>query len=308
MTLRIQILLFQMENYFRYFPTPPELLKWGLALSACGFTRVHPHSSYPPAQHPDDHALDWSHGRVIEALQIVLVSEGGGCLETRETRQQRIETGMVFLLLPNTWHRYRPDPETGWVESWIELRGPVVADLLQNGVFTAESILKRGGIEAGIEETLNRIHLRAGDDIPGSAPELAALGMQVLAQFSGIAAKGSRLSNTDRAVHRAERYLNDHFREPVQIEDLAVKLGVAYSHFRRAFRSRTGFTPWKYVVHLRLTRARALMASSDATLDDIASQTGLSSGFHLSSAFKQSYGISPSLWKKTLMSKNAGNR
>ena len=160
MILGIQKMTFCMEDYFRYFPTPPELLNWGLALSAAGFTRIPPHTPYPPAKHPEDHELDWNHGRVIESLQVVLVSDGGGVLETRSTRQQRVEAGMVFLLLPHSWHRYRPDPETGWVESWIEVRGPVVDGLLQRDTFPPGSILQHGAFDAGIEETLNRIHLR----------------------------------------------------------------------------------------------------------------------------------------------------
>ncbi len=295
-----------MEDYFRYFPTQPELLNWGLALSAAGFTRIPPHTPYPPAKHPEDHELDWNHGRVIESLQVVLVSEGAGWLETRSSTQQRVEAGMVFMLLPHSWHRYRPDPETGWVESWIEVRGPVVDGLLQRGIFPPGSVLQRGGIDAGIEETLNRIHLRVGADEPGSHPELAALALQVLAQCARIAAGRSPLSNIQRAVHRAERYLNDHYREPIQIEALAAQLDVAYSHFRRAFRAHTGFSPWRYVIHLRLTRARALMASSNATLDDIAAQTGFSSGFHLSSSFKQAYGLAPDPWRKALMTEAKG--
>jgi len=292
------------KDYFRYYPSSPELLSWGLALSASGYTRVHPHAAYPPAQHPEDHALDWSHGRVIEALQVVLISGGSGWLETRTMSQQRVEAGMVFLLLPNSWHRYRPDPETGWTESWIEVTGPVVDELLQKQTFPADAVLKRGGLEAGIEQALNRIHLSIADDLHANPPELAALGLQVLAQFARISEDGSPLSNTQRAIYRAERYLNEHFREPLQIAELAAGLGVAYSHFRRAFRAHTGFTPWRYVVHLRLTHARTLMASSHATLDDIAAQTGFSSGFHLSSSFKKTYGMAPASWRKALLSQS----
>jgi AraC-like DNA-binding protein len=301
MILGIQELTFSMDDYFRYFPTPPELLNWGLALSAAGFTRVPPHTPYPPGKHPADHELKWDHGRVIESLQVVLISEGGGWLETRALRQRRVEAGMVFLILPHSWHRYRPEPETGWVESWIEVRGPIVEGLLGKITFPEGSVLKRGGIDAGIEETLNRIHLRVAEDAPGGQPELAALGLQALAQYARIAAGPSRLSHTQRSIHRAERYLNDHYPESIQIEALAAKLGVAYSHFRRAFRAHTGFSPWRYVIHLRLTRARALMASSNATLDDIAAQTGFSSGFHLSSSFKQAYGVAPDRWRKAMM-------
>lgn len=292
-----------MENYFRYLPIPPELLKWGSVLAASGFTRIPPFSAYPPVEHPSDHALNWSHGRVIEALQVVFLADGGGIIETSSSKQERVEAGMVFLILPNTWHRYRPDRETGWVESWIEVRGPVVDGLLQSEGFPKGPVLRQGVLGSGIEETLNRIHLRVGADEPGIQPELAALAMQVLAQCVRIAAGPSVVSNIQRAVHRAERHLSDHYREPLRIEELAKDLGVAYSHFRREFRKHTGYSPWRYVIHLRLTRARALMASSDATLDDIAAQTGFSSGFHLSTSFKQAYGTAPDRWRKAVMAK-----
>ncbi|TWT81529.1 HTH-type transcriptional activator Btr [Planctomycetes bacterium CA13] len=304
MAFSIYKMIIAMKNYFRYIPTPPELLNWGLALSAAGFTRIPPQTPYPPNKHPDDHDLDWQHGRVIEALQVVLILEGSGLLETREVRERRVDAGMVFLILPNSWHRYRPNPQTGWVESWIEVRGPVVDKLLEEDTFPANSVLRRGGFDAGIEETLNRIHLRIGDDTAGSRPELAALALQVLAQCACIGTSPARLSNIQRAVHRAERYLSDHYREAIQMESLAAKFGVAYSHFRRAFRVHTGLSPWRYVIHLRLTRARVLMASSNATLDEIAAQTGFSSGFHLSSSFKQAYGLAPNAWRKSLATKS----
>jgi len=68
---------------------------------------------------------------------------------------------------------------------------------------------------------------------------------------------------------------------------------------RRAFRAQTGFAPWQYVMHLRLTRARRLLASSDAKLDEVAARVGFSSGFHLSFAFKRAFGQSPDTWRQT---------
>jgi AraC-like DNA-binding protein len=245
--------------------------------------------------------LDWTHGRVLDALQIVLISAGSGWLETRATGRRRVEAGMVFLLLPKTWHRYRPDARTGWDESWIEVQGPVVNELLQTGTFLPGTILRRGAIDAGLEETLDAIHRRVQKDPVGFQPELSAAALQALAQCARIAPAPSAPSHIRRAVNEAERYLNDHHAEAVNVEVLAERLGVAYSHFRRAFRAQTGFSPWQYVLRLRLTRARRLLASSNAKLDDIAACVGFSSGFHLSHAFKQAYGQPPLLWRKGLI-------
>jgi AraC-like DNA-binding protein len=305
MIICIQKMISTRHNYFRYLPVTHELKRWGLGVTATGWTHVLPGAAYPPEKHPEDHQLNWKHGRVLDALQIVLIPSGSGFLETKATGKRRIEAGMVFLLLPGVWHRYRPDPECGWTESWIEVQGPVVDALLHDGVFTATSILHRGGIDGGIEEALESIHQVTRKGSPGFQPTLSATAMKLLALCSMISKSGNRKSSPPRiemAVHEAERYLNDHHAEPVNVEQLAASLGVAYSHFRRAFRAQTGMAPWRYVIHLRLTRARRMLASGDAKLDDIASRVGFSSGFHLSNAFKQAYGESPDTWRRSLAS------
>ena len=99
----------------------------------------------------------------------------------------------------------------------------------------------------------------------------------------------------------AEQYFGAHLSEPVNIAALARSLGIAYSHFRRAFKVHTGYAPWQYVLQLRLAHARRTLTTGDEiTLDELAAHLGFSSAFHLSSAFKRAYGIAPTTWRKQL--------
>lgn len=285
-------------DYFRYFAMAPAMRHWGLGLTAAGFTTVKPRSSYPPVRHPDDHQFDWEHGRVLDAMQIVLITGGGGWFESKATGRRRIEAGMAFALLPQVWHRYRPDAATGWVESWLEVRGPVVEELLRAGVFAAGAAVRRVPGAAGLEQALEAVHLRARGPVPGFDPELAAAALAVLAAWEKARLVRPERSRVARAVAEAEHYLAEHLAEPVNVAGLARRLGVAYSHFRQAFRAQTGFAPWQYVLNLRLAHARRALASGDATLDDLAARLGFSSGFHLSTAFKQATGVAPSHWRR----------
>jgi AraC-like DNA-binding protein len=295
-------------NYFRYFTPSAEMPAWGLELSAAGYTYIASGSVYPPARHPADHDFSWSHGRVLEALQIILVTAGRGQLELlRPTKPRAVNAGTAFALLPHVWHRYRPDPEHGWTESWIELRGPIVDNLLATKAFRSDNHVHTDAFAAGLDAALESVHARAREAGPGFEPELAARAYAVLAAWSRSQATAVQPSHMRRAVIAAERHLMERHTEPVNVEALARKLGVAYSHFRRAFRIHTGYAPWKYVLHLRLTQARRLLLSSDATLDHIAAHLGFSSGFHLSAAFKQVYGISPDRWRRQLLG-NTYNR
>ncbi|MEO5712273.1 MAG: AraC family transcriptional regulator [Luteolibacter sp.] len=292
------------SDYFRYFPLFPELPRWGLGVTAAGFTRIPPSSSYPPDQHPENHQFDWEHGRVLDALQIVLVSAGRGWLETRASGELRIEAGTAFLLFPGTWHRYRPDPETGWEESWIEVQGPVVESLLATDSISGKSLLRHDAIATGLGEVLDSIHRLARVETVGFQPELSAAAMQALAICARPDSETLRISSLQQAVLESVQYLNKHHAESVNVEELAKHLGVAYSHFRRAFRENTGFAPWQYVIQLRLAQSRRLLASSSMKLDDVAARVGFSSGFHLSLAFKKIHGVSPDHWRKSLATKD----
>ena len=292
-------------DYFRYLPATPELRCWGLGVTAAGRARIPAGAAYPQEEHPLDHQFDWRHGRVLDALQIVLISAGAGWLETRATGRRRVVAGMVFLLLPHVWHRYRPDAASGWRESWIEVQGPVVDGLLAAGTFPPGGVLRPGALDAGLEETLDEIHRLFRQGGGAFQPEIAAASLKALGQCARCARPlRGREARIRLAVDEARRFLDEHHAQAVNVEQLARDLGVAYSYFRRAFRASTGYAPWQYVTHLRLTRARRMLASSDAKLDEIAARVGFSSGFHLSAAFKRAFGESPDVWRRSL----AGSR
>jgi len=165
----------------------------------------------------------------------------------------------------------------------------VFESILATKSITENGLLRHDAIRSGLGETLDSIHRLARVGAAGFQPELSATALQALAICARPDSGSPRISSLQQAVL-----------EPVNVEELAKHLGVAYSHFRRAFREHTGFAPWQYVIQLRLAHARRLLASSPAKLEDVAARVGFSSGFHLSLAFKRSFGISPAHWRKSL--------
>ena len=286
-------------DYFRYFPVHPDIQRWGLGVTACGVTRIPAGSPYPPIQHPTDHHFNWDQGRVLDCIQIVLIPVGRGVLESRDGVKTPIGPGQAFALLPGIWHRYQPDTSTGWNESWVELRGPVIDNLVGSSI-TETSSFRQNALSSGLNTALDAIHNRARNALPGFDPEMSALGLGVLAAWMRAGKESPAQSNITRAVIAAERHFIEHQNEPINISKLAQNLGIAYSHFRREFKAHTGYSPWQYVLYLRLSRAQRLLASSDATLDDIASRVGFSSGFHLSSIFKKNFHLAPQTWRQQL--------
>lgn len=288
-------------NYFRYFPIPRAALSWGVAVSAAGRSHIPPGRAYPVGTHPADHVLDWEHGRTLDALQIVLIGAGSGTIEIGTLKPKAVRAGFGFMLLPGTWHRYRPDPETGWSESWVELTGPTVERLVKEGILSAKHpmLTAKKTARCGLEAALERVHARSQAPRGGFDLELAARGFAVLSAWDEATSKSRTQTRLMKIVTSAERILAERASEPVNVAKLARELGVAYSHFRHAFRQHTGYAPWQYVIHLRLVKSKRILAGTDAALDEIASTLGFSSGFHFSAAFKRAFGVSPTRWRKS---------
>ena len=284
-------------DYFLYFPDTPELEHWGIWIAASGIGTAAPRTAYPPDTHPGDHHFKWEHGRVLDALQIILITEGSGWVETSGHDCKRIGAGTAFLLPPGVWHRYRPDPLTGWRESWIEIRGRVIGDLLGSGGIPRHPVITGRNRVALLEEIMETIHGKVASGASLHRPELSAEALKAVALLSRNDGEGSG-DPLRTAVIRAERYLSEHHAESLDMQDLARMLGVSYSSFRRCFRHEIGLSPWQYLLTTRLNRAQRLLASGNAKLDEIADAVGFSSGFHLSAAFKKARGISPAIWRK----------
>jgi AraC family transcriptional regulator len=84
------------------------------------------------------------------------------------------------------------------------------------------------------------------------------------------------------------------------LQTLAAEAGYSKRHFLRAFHASTGFSPHQYILHLRLKRAKQLMARRSLSLLDIALESGFSSHAHFSHAFRQRFGVSPSDFRRAL--------
>ena len=86
----------------------------------------------------------------------------------------------------------------------------------------------------------------------------------------------------------------------LDLATLAAESGYSRAHFLRTFRAATGQTPHRYLLDLRLDRARELIANRSMPLIDIAADCGFSSHAHLTTAFRSRFGVAPSAYRRGL--------
>ncbi|HTR17343.1 MAG TPA: AraC family transcriptional regulator [Acetobacteraceae bacterium] len=92
---------------------------------------------------------------------------------------------------------------------------------------------------------------------------------------------------------RIARYLADNLGSDLSLATLATVAGVSVCHFSRQFRASFGQPPHRYLLELRLARARTLLEVRRHTIADIAAMTGFADQSHLTRHFKRRFGVTP---------------
>ncbi|MFS0723046.1 AraC family transcriptional regulator [Paenibacillus sp. 1P07SE] len=120
---------------------------------------------------------------------------------------------------------------------------------------------------------------------------LARLLQRYLAELSEQPAGGG-------GIEAAAAYMDKHFTESLQVEQLAGIAGYSPNHFTKLFKSAMDCTPVAYLTKLRIERAKQLMLTS-GSMKEVASEVGYRDEHYFSRVFKQATGVAPTIYIKT---------
>ncbi len=95
-----------------------------------------------------------------------------------------------------------------------------------------------------------------------------------------------------RAVEHAKAYLQDRFREPVSLDELASVAGLSRFHLLRAFARYTALPPHAYHIHIRIERSRRLLQAGMSP-GNVAFAVGFADQSHFTRHFKRVLKVTP---------------
>lgn len=113
---------------------------------------------------------------------------------------------------------------------------------------------------------------------------------------------------TDWQFRQVDRYVKEHLRETVRLNDLSRCVHLSPSHFSRAFKGYCGISPYAFVVRQRIELAKLLLLEGGFTLAEIATECGLADQTGLSALFRRSEQMSPTAWRRRWASKSFLNQ
>jgi len=262
------------NSFYRYFPVSRRDKNWGLYITTAGEARITPHSSYPPSGHPKGYAFNWQQGRMLDGFALVYISSGSGKFESKPHEPLSVEVGHAFLLFPKVWHRYAPNTESGWHEHWIGFDGEIARRWLRHKLFSAKNpVAKING-----EDTVLATFSRMMQSIRANRPAL----QQILAGAT---------DNLMGLIYSAQQA------QPVTDAQNANAIESAIARIQADFARDLNMKLLARELEFRLVRARSLLAETEFSIKEIATQTGFEDEFYFSRLFRQKLNLTPSQWR-----------
>ena len=279
---------------FKYLIVNDTDRKFGLYINTVGVQAIRPNSPYPIKDHPSGYLFNAKKGRILREYQLLYITKGKGTFASDGTPERNIGKGNLIVLFPGQWHTYSPDVQTGWNEYYIGFEGPVIDNLVKGGFLSKDNQV----LEVGLNEELVSLFSRALEiaeaDKISSQQYLGGIVLHIVGMILSISKnKIFEVGDVDQKIEQAKIIMNENVFKDIDPEELAMKLNISYSWFRKVFKDYTGYAPAKYFQELKLRKAKQLLVGTSHSVKEISFMLDYKSTEHFFSLFKKRTGFTP---------------
>ena len=219
----------------------------------------------------------------------------------KEEREEIVKAGNAVLYQPGEPQKYHYLAEEYPEVFWVHFTGYDVKNILDYYHFH----LDRHVFYVGFAPEYRWIFLRMISEFQTRRPLyeefLASLLNDLLLLMNRQELENIRDKNQMREeMEQAVSYFNEHYQQPINIEEYAASLHMSAEWFIRRFKRTMNLTPAQYLLSLRISNAQSLLEHSDYNISEIASIVGYESPLYFSRVFKKRLGVSPSQYREQL--------
>lgn len=271
---------------------------WGVNVHTVGHHLHLPGTAYPDPGHPSSHVFNWQEGRELNEFQIVYIAKGKGTYDSEKTGELTVNAGTIMLHFPGTWHRYKPDPETGWEEFWVGFDGHYAEYLMHQDCFDPGEPL----INIGFSIEFLQVFLRLIETVKYEGVAYRQISSCLIIQLLGLVYASALMTDKtqllkEQIIHNIRSNIHKNWMKKFDYRTLATDHNVSYEWFRKAFKKVVGTSPNKYQQNLKIEKASQMLRETSMTISEVAFKTGYESEFYFSRIFKRKTGFSPSSYR-----------
>lgn len=153
------------------------------------------------------------------------------------------------------------------------------------------------GITAGMDLALAMVEEDHGPEVSRAVARMLVMFVQRPGGQAQFSTQLAAQRPTRKPLRDVQAWVADHLADDLTVRVLAERANMSERNFTRVFRAETGLTPAAYVETVRIEAARALLETTDTTIDAIARGCGFGFAETLHRRFKRTLGVTPGQYR-----------
>lgn len=229
---------------------------------------------------------------------MIFCTAGAGWVSLSGKRKVPVRQGGLAFIPADTPHRYGASQEAPWQIRWVHFSGSKAGDYLARlgGELFGEVLPEETDKIVSAFEQAQEI-LGEGYTDSGLLLLSANLSRLLALAIQSKQACGQKSRHTGMRILKSMQWIREHLAEPLLLPEIARRAGLSVPHFCTLFKKQTGMSPMRYLMHARMTRACALLDSTDKPVAEISQEVGFRDAFHFTKTFRAVVGSSPRAYR-----------
>ena len=291
----------KLKSNINYMITTEEDELWGLTVTTVGHQKIEMNEVYPPANHPLGYFFNVDKGRILNEYQLLYITDGNGIFTFGNSKQSCFITeGKMFFLMPGVWHSYKPLENSGWNEYWIGFKGDIIQKIVDEGFFLNRAPVFNIGLNERIIDLYMKAIEIANEERAGFQQALSGIVMHILGlMYYRDKTRDFEDEELINKINKAKVIMRESVYKSLTAENVAKKLNISYSGFRRAFKEFTGTSPSKFMLELKLNEAKLLLSTTNQSVKEISYSLNIENPDYFPIFFKNRTGLTPVEYRNT---------
>ena len=232
--------------------------------------------------------------------QLIYIHSGCGVFDFGDDKERSISAGNIVIYRPNEMQKYTYYGKDKPVVYWIHFTGNNICALFENyGIDLVKQVIPVG-CSAEYVQLFNKIILELQLKRDNYAECSMLLFKQLLIAMGRATINNEHSSIvTDKlSIESATNYFHEHFHDQILIDKYLEEKNINANAFFKKFKAYTGVSPLQYLLDIRLSNAKSLLASTEYTISEISSIVGYDNPLYFSRLFHKHIGMSPREYRK----------
>lgn len=226
--------------------------------------------------------------------QLLYIVSGKGHFYFHE-EDRVVYAGRMALIQPRQEQRYEYFGEDKTEVYWVHFTGSDVKNILHSYNIPMDDPIFYSGASSTYSYLFKEMIHELQNCKTGYEDLLAMYLRQIflLVQRTRQEERPTVSTYIQEEMEFARRYFNEHYNEPISIQEYAESRNMSVCYFQRNFKQIVKHTPMQYLLTIRVNNAASLLETTDYSMAEIAAIVGYEDPLYFSRLFRKIKGVSP---------------